>query len=73
MATAEQYAEWIVRNADKRGTPEFETVAAAYKAARAQTQRPEQKPEFEDPGFRQSALIGAGRTVDRVGKGMQQL
>lgn len=38
MATAEDYAAWIVKNADKKGTPEFETVAAAYKEARAQTQ-----------------------------------
>lgn len=36
MASAEQYADWIVKNADKRGTPEFETVAAAYKAVREQ-------------------------------------
>lgn len=35
MAKAEDYANWIVQNADKRGTPEFETVAQAYKAARA--------------------------------------
>ena len=35
MANAEAYAQWIVANADKKGTPEFETVAAAYQAARA--------------------------------------
>jgi hypothetical protein len=38
MATADEYAAWIVKNADKKGTPEFETVAAAYKEAQAQTQ-----------------------------------
>ena len=31
--TAEDYAKWIVANKDKRGTPQFETVAQAYKAA----------------------------------------
>lgn len=36
MATVEQYAEWIVNNADKKGTPDFETVAAAYQAAKQQ-------------------------------------
>lgn len=36
MATAEQYADWIVKNADKRGTPEFDTVAEAYRAVRGQ-------------------------------------
>lgn len=30
----EDYARWIVENQDKAGTPEFETVAAAYKASR---------------------------------------
>jgi hypothetical protein len=36
MATAEEYAAWIVKNADKKGTPDFEKVAAAYKQVRAQ-------------------------------------
>lgn len=34
MATAEEYARWIVENQDKRGTPDFDTVAAAYKRIR---------------------------------------
>lgn len=34
MATADEYAAWIVKNADKKGTPEFETVAQAYKLAK---------------------------------------
>ena len=34
MATAEQYAQWIVDNADKKGTPEFDTVARAYQETR---------------------------------------
>jgi hypothetical protein len=36
MATADDYAGWIVKNADKKGTPEFDTVAAAYKEALAE-------------------------------------
>lgn len=81
MATAEQYANWIVQNADKKGTPEFETVAQAYKIARggagaAKDMTPAQPaglaPE-DTPSFGQTALIGAGRTFDRIGKGMQQL
>jgi hypothetical protein len=35
MAKAEDYANWIVANADKKGTPEFETVAKAYQEAKA--------------------------------------
>ena len=34
MATAEDYAAWIVANAAKKGTTEFDTVAKAYQAAR---------------------------------------
>ena len=34
MASAEDYAAWIVQNADKKGTPEFETVVKAYQDAR---------------------------------------
>ena len=37
MATADDYAQWIVTNADKKGTPEFNTVAAAYKEAKGDT------------------------------------
>lgn len=37
MASAEDYAKWIVNNADKKGTPEFETVAKAYQLARSQS------------------------------------
>lgn len=36
MATADDYAAWIVKNADKRGTSDFETVAQAYKQAKAE-------------------------------------
>lgn len=36
MATADEYAAWIVKNADKRGSPEFETVAKAYQLAKGE-------------------------------------
>lgn len=36
MATADEYASWIVKNADKRGTPDFQTVAEAYQLAKGQ-------------------------------------
>ena len=38
MATADDYAGWIVKNAAKKGTPEFDTVAAAYREALAEEQ-----------------------------------
>ena len=34
MATAEEYAGWIVKNQAKKGTPEFNTVAQAYQEAK---------------------------------------
>ena len=37
MATADEYAAWIVKNADKKGTPDFDTVAKAYQAAKSDT------------------------------------
>jgi hypothetical protein len=39
MANAAEYAQWITNNADKKGTPEFNTVANAYQAARIQEQQ----------------------------------
>lgn len=36
MATADEYAAWIVANASKKGTPEFETVAKAYEVAKGE-------------------------------------
>lgn len=36
MTRAEKYAQWIVANRDKKGTPEFEKVAEAYRQAKEQ-------------------------------------
>lgn len=36
MATKQEYAQWIVDNADKQGTEEFNTVAQAYEQAKRQ-------------------------------------
>lgn len=41
MATANDYAQWIVANQDKKGTPEFEKVAEAYRLTRGQKEVPE--------------------------------
>lgn len=47
MASAEQYAQWIVDNADKRGTPEFDTVSKAYQMAR--NRPPMQQSDINGP------------------------
>jgi len=60
---AQKYAEWIVQNQDKKGTPEFETVANAYKAARDAGEQTPAQPE-SDP----SLLQRAGRAFDNMSK-----
>ena len=46
MATAEEYASWIVANKDKKGTPEFDKVSQAYQIARgSQEQKPQSMSE----------------------------
>lgn len=67
MATAEQYADWIVRNQDKKGSKEFETVAAAYKLAK-QTEAPAPAAAAaptEIPAERQEGFFG--RFLRRMG------
>lgn len=41
---AESYAKWIVENQDKKGTPEFDTVASAYKAIRSSQPQEQVRP-----------------------------
>ena len=36
MASAEEYAQWIVKNEGKKDSPEFNTVVKAYNQAREQ-------------------------------------
>ena len=71
MANAEQYAQWIVDNQDKRGTPEFDTVAQAYRAARSLTQAPAvQAPPTDRTTGEAFKDVGAG-IVSGVGSLVQ--
>lgn len=76
MPTLQELQNALVA-ADKAGaTDDARALAQAIikiKSQPAATSAPQQKPEFEDPGFGNTLLIGAGRTFDRIGKGMQQL
>lgn len=45
MATANEYATWIVKNQSKRGTPEFATVSAAYEEAKREEETPASAPK----------------------------
>lgn len=50
MTVAEELADWIINNQDKRGTPDFETVAAALEeAVAAEEQQAQQRPESDVP------------------------
>jgi len=79
MATAEQYAEWIVKNQSRKGTPEFDTVAEAYKVARNDTAKPsvpaqeEIAPVTDDMSFKDKALAGIGKSFVDTGRGIKQL
>lgn len=72
MATAEEYAAWIVKNKDKRGTPEFDTVARAYQMAKGATPKPaEQAPNpTEGQSWLQNAAAGMGQAFTNVGRGI---
>jgi hypothetical protein len=78
MATAQEYADWIVRNADKKGTPEFETVAKAYSAVRAQAQTAKDDKKFafdpeRDMTGTDRVLAGMGKAFTDVARGAGQL
>ena len=69
MATADEYAAWIVKNADKKGTPEFDTVAAAYKEARQSTSTIVPVAPSEIPGARKSFAKETGQFLGNIAAG----
>jgi hypothetical protein len=71
MASAQDYADWIVKNADKKGTPEFQTVAQAYQAAR--TQKPAQYDPTEGMSTFDKLAAGLGKSMVDTGRGLGQL
>lgn len=79
MASADDYAGWIVKNQALKGTPEFDTVAAAYQQAKAETQpvQPSVSPEgsamaAEGMGIPETLAVGAGRGFDKLAMGLKQ-
>jgi hypothetical protein len=66
MATAQEYAAWIVKNADKRGTPEFDTVAQAYQFAKSQETTAVTQQQIAPPPRQPTLgqqLVAAGETA----------
>jgi len=72
MATADEYAAWIVKNSAKRGTPEFDTVAKAYELAKGEentaTFQQRNAPAPQQPGV-MDQIVGAGETALTLGTG----
>ena len=60
MATASEYAQWIVNNPDKKGTPEFQTVSNAYQAAKIKEGQSGKKRGFIEQQFNELADVGVG-------------
>jgi hypothetical protein len=77
MATANEYAQWIVNNADKKGTSEFETVAKAYELAKQEEQAGQQQQQVpqaapqqpQPPAEQPSMLQELGRQIGLTGRG----
>lgn len=66
-----QELQFALTAADQAGNTE-DARALAQAIVKLRNQAPEPS-KFDDPGIGKTLLIGAGRTFDRVGKGMQQL
>ena len=58
MASADQYAQWIVDNAAKKGTPEFDTVAKAYQEAVAEEKSLPTVEVYADEGMPAERTVG---------------
>lgn len=73
MATADEYAAWIVSNPTKRGTPEFNTVAQAYELAKSEETTArfqiQDAPVPQEPGIGEQ-IVGAGETLLTLGTGV---
>ena len=73
MATADEYAAWIVANAAKRGTPEFNTVAQAFQLAKSEENTAafrQQAAPLPKPPTLGERIVGAGETALAVGTGL---
>lgn len=58
MVSLNEYAQWIINNQDKRGTPEFDTVARAYSLLRNQEEEKPQVKPAEESFLRPVADVG---------------
>lgn len=66
MATADEYAAWIVQNAAKKGTPEFDTVAQAYQLAKQDAAPAKPTEQAKERGF----LETIGAPIEAMSQGV---
>ena len=62
---SEKYASWIVQNADKKGTPEFDTVVQAYQLSKQPKASVEVTSANGTPLNTQFGVTGGGAAVGR--------
>jgi len=62
---SEKYASWIVQNADKKGTPEFDTVVQAYQLSKQPKASVEVTSADGTPLNTQFGVTGGGAAVGR--------
>lgn len=83
MATIQQMAQWIKANQNKIGSPEFQTVAAAYQQERqriksqVEAENQQWMAERTDPtqgmGTGQRIAAGAGKAFTDIARGVGQI
>ena len=62
MSRLDQYAQWLIDNEDKKGTPDFETVAQAYRSLRVGEQPKVVEPSKERTRGEAAKDLGASLT-----------
>lgn len=62
MSRLDQYAQWLIDNEDKKGTPDFETVAQAYRSLRVGEQPKVVEPSKERTWGEAAKDLGASLT-----------
>jgi hypothetical protein len=71
MATADEYAQWIVNNEDKKGTADFDTVVQAYQEAKAEESASQPRIQQEAvPSVAPQVASTAGRMAAAIPEAM---
>lgn len=60
MSEADAYADWLVANQKKKGTPEYEAVAAAFREVE------QEEAQKAEPSFLEAVKTGASRLIPQA-------